>query len=66
MMMLRAARTFLVVMGIIWTLQGLGWLNWPQGSFMLAERQWAIYGGLTAMAGAGLLLIAARASRPRE
>ncbi len=66
MMMLRAAGTFLVVMGIIWALQGLGWLNWPRSSFMLAERQWAIYGGLTALAGASLLLVAARAGGPQE
>ncbi|QDH34804.1 hypothetical protein [Porphyrobacter sp. YT40] len=66
MTMLRATGTFLVVMGIVWALQGLGWLNWPRGSFMLSERQWAIYGTLTAMAGVGLLVIARRAGRPRE
>ena len=66
MMMLRAAGAFLVVMGIIWVLQGLGWLNWPRGSFMLAERQWAIYGGLAALAGTGLLLMAAHAGRRQD
>lgn len=55
MVMLRAAGMLLVVMGVIWALQGAGLLDWPAGSFMLADRSWKMRGLLTAAAGAGLL-----------
>jgi uncharacterized membrane protein YeaQ/YmgE (transglycosylase-associated protein family) len=55
MMMLRTAGVFLVVMGIIWALQGAGLLNWPASSFMLSQQKWVLYGALTAMVGAFLL-----------
>lgn len=55
MVMLRTAGMFLVVMGVIWALQGAGLLDWPADSFMLAERSWITRGLLTAAAGAGLL-----------
>jgi hypothetical protein len=55
MLMLRVTGIFLVVLGIIWTLQGLGVLTWPTGSFMLGERNWAVRGIGTAAAGAVLL-----------
>lgn len=55
MMMLRATGMFLVVMGVIWGLQGSGLLNWPADSFMLGERNWALRGFGTAAA--GLVLI---------
>ena len=55
MMMLRTAGVFLLVMGIIWALQGAGLLNWPARSFMIAQQRWVIYGALTAMVGALLL-----------
>ncbi|MCL9982032.1 MAG: hypothetical protein NBV60_02625 [Erythrobacter sp.] len=58
MVMLRGAGAFLCLMGLIWTLQGLGLLNWPANSFMIAQSQWVLYGALTAMLGAVLLLIA--------
>jgi hypothetical protein len=57
MVMLRASGALLCLMGAIWTLQGLGVLNWPPGSFMLAQTEWALYGGLTALVGALLLWI---------
>jgi len=63
MMMLRTAGVFLVVMGIIWALQGAGLLNWPASSFMLAQQQWVLYGALTAMVGALLLWWASRIRR---
>lgn len=37
----------LMLSGGLWTLQGLGVVMWPAESFMLAERQWALYGALT-------------------
>lgn len=39
---------FLAAIGAIWTLQGLGLLDWPPGSVMLAQGEWAVY-GLVAM-----------------
>lgn len=60
MMMLRAAGTFLAVMGIIWALQGTGVLNWPADSFMLAREEWVLYGALTALAGGALLWLSIR------
>jgi hypothetical protein len=37
----------LMLAGGLWTLQGLGLVMWPAESFMLADRQWALYGSLT-------------------
>ncbi|MCT2558696.1 hypothetical protein N0B51_06860 [Tsuneonella sp. YG55] len=42
----------LVLSGGLWALQGLGLVMWPAESFMLAERQWALYGTITAIIGA--------------
>lgn len=41
----------LVLSGGLWALQGLGIVMWPAESFMLAERQWALYGLITAVIG---------------
>ena len=41
-----------VLAGGLWTLQGLGLVMWPAESFMLAERQWAVYGAITVAIGA--------------
>lgn len=43
----------LLLAGGIWFLQGVGLLP---GSFMSGQFQWAVYGGLAAALGAGLLL----------
>ncbi|MEO6153715.1 MAG: hypothetical protein ABIT09_09745 [Croceibacterium sp.] len=55
-------RTVLTVLGValvlaggLWALQGLGLVMWPAESFMLAHRQWALYGAITVAI--GLLLI---------
>jgi hypothetical protein len=67
MMMLRAAGTFLAVMGVIWALQGAGVLNWPASSFMLSQPEWVLYGALTAFAGGALLWLSLRlGGRPRD
>jgi hypothetical protein len=58
--MLKAAGGFLLAMGIIWALQGAGLLDWPRGSFMIAQTEWVLYGALTALAGAAILWWAAR------
>lgn len=52
----------LILAGGLWALQGLGLVMWPADSFMLAERQWALYGALTFSIG---LLLFWRASRRR-
>ncbi len=49
-----------VVVGLFWVGQGTGLIMWPQESFMLAERQWAIYGAILAGIGAVLVWAARR------
>ncbi len=43
----------LIVAGGVWFMQGLGILA---GSVMSGQPQWAIYGGIAILLGAGLLL----------
>ncbi|MBX7540608.1 hypothetical protein [Qipengyuania sphaerica] len=52
----------LMLSGGLWTLQGLGIVSWPADSFMLAERQWALYGALTFLLG---LFLFRRGNRAR-
>ena len=52
---LRVFGLALLLSGGLWTLQGLGIVMWPADSFMLAEREWALYGAITAAVGALLL-----------
>ena len=47
----------LLLVGAVWIAQGLGFLP---GSFMTGQRQWALYGALTAGLGAFLLWLGAR------
>lgn len=49
-----------VVAGIIWTLQGLGYVG---GSFMTGATVWAIIGPVVALAGLVLLAVASRSRR---
>ena len=53
----------LMLSGGLWALQGLGLVMWPAESFMLAERQWALYGTITFLIGA---LLFWRGSRRRR
>jgi len=48
---------FLVALGCIWALQGLGLLNWPAGSFMLGDRGWVLRGAGAVAAGAALITL---------
>ncbi len=50
----------LVLMGLIWTMQGLGYLK---GSPMTSVTLWAIIGPVVALAG---VILAARALRARK
>jgi hypothetical protein len=43
----------LILAGGIWFIQGIGLLG---GSFMSGQAQWAIYGSIAILLGAGLLL----------
>lgn len=49
-----------IFMGLLWMAQGTGLLMWPASSFMLAQRQWALWGLLQAALGLVLLLRAGR------
>ncbi|KEO92404.1 hypothetical protein EH32_14180 [Erythrobacter litoralis] len=49
--------------GAFWALQGLGIVMWPPGSFMLAQREWALYGGIAAVIGALLIWAGSRIGR---
>jgi hypothetical protein len=56
---LRTIGVVLMLMGVIWFLQGV---NVLPGSFMTGQIQWAYYGGVAVIVGAGLLVMA---NRPR-
>ena len=49
-----------VLAGLIWTLQGLGYVG---GSFMSGATMWAIIGPVVALAGLVLIIIASRSRR---
>ena len=42
----RLVGLFALLMGLLWVGQGTGLIMWPQESFMLADRQWAINGAI--------------------
>lgn len=46
-----------LLVGCVWILQGI---NVLPGSFMTGQTKWAVYGGLLAIAGIGLLISANR------
>lgn len=50
----------LILMGILWVLQGLGLVMWPASSIMLANRTWVMNGALTIVAGIAFLFLARR------
>jgi hypothetical protein len=54
---LSIAGTLMVLMGIVWILQGF---NILPGSFMTGQIQWAVYGGIAVAAGIVLLVVANR------
>ncbi|PCG16103.1 MULTISPECIES: hypothetical protein [Sphingomonas] len=54
---LLAVGVMLTLTGLLWIGQGLGYVHWPESSFMLDQRQWANYGSI--VAAFGLLLILA-------
>jgi hypothetical protein len=48
------------VAGLVWTLQGLGYVG---GSFMSGATVWAVIGPLVALAGLALIAVAVRTRR---
>ena len=57
---LNIAGALLVLLGVIWFLQGI---NVLPGSFMTGQTRWAVYGGIALAAGVFLLLTANRRRR---
>jgi hypothetical protein len=51
------AGVLLVLMGGVWILQGI---NVLPGSFMTGQTKWAVYGGITAVIGIVLIVLARR------
>jgi hypothetical protein len=47
--------------GLVWTLQGLGYVG---GSFMSGATVWAVIGPLVALAGLALIVVGVRSRRP--
>ena len=45
----------IILVGVVWFLQGINVIG---GSVMTGQSQWAIYGGIAVLAGAGLLAFA--------
>jgi len=54
---LRIVGSVFILMGAVWFLQGI---NVLPGSFMTGQIEWAIYGGLSVVLGAGLVVLANR------
>jgi hypothetical protein len=52
--------SLMVLAGVIWFLLGI---NVLPGSFMTGQIRWAVYGGITFVAGIALLLLG---NRPRK
>jgi hypothetical protein len=58
--LLAAVGVAAVLAGLVWTLQGLGYVG---GSFMSGATVWAIIGPVVALAGIVLIVIASRSRR---
>ncbi len=58
-----AVGVLMTLMGLLWIGQGLGYVHWPQSSFMLDQRPWADRGAGLAVAGLLLILVARRVRR---
>ncbi|MEP7317011.1 MAG: hypothetical protein ABI667_09975 [Sphingomicrobium sp.] len=52
-----------LLMGLLWIGQGLGYVHWPQSSFMLDQRPWATRGAILAMIGAAMVFWGRRIAR---
>lgn len=59
-LILRILGVLALLMGLLWMGQGAGLIMWPASSFMLEQKIWILWGGVLALAGAGLLFVAQR------
>lgn len=57
-----ALAVLMTVAGVVWTLQGLGYVG---GSSMSGNETWAIIGPIFAGLGVALLIVTIRGPRPR-
>ncbi|WP_308814221.1 hypothetical protein [Sphingomonas sp. GV3] len=60
---LLAVGVMLALTGALWIGQGLGYVHWPESSFMLDQRIWADRGSAVAVFGLLLILVARRLPR---
>ena len=60
---LTALGVVMTLLGLLWIGQGLGYVHWPQSSFMLDQRPWADRGAALAVLGLVLILAARRLRR---
>jgi len=49
-----------LLMGLLWIGQGTGYIQWPETSFMIDQRIWALWGALLAVVGIVLIRIGRR------
>ena len=49
-----------LLVGLLWIGQGLGWIAWPQESFMINDSQWSWYGAAVAAVGIALIWFSRR------
>ena len=56
---MKVVGVLLLLMGTIWFLQGANVLTAGR-SFMIGDPRWEIYGGITALIGVALLVVAGR------
>ncbi|WP_294236247.1 hypothetical protein [uncultured Sphingomonas sp.] len=61
-----AIGVLLALTGALWIGQGLGYIHWPDESFMLGRSEWADRGAFVAVAGLLLILVARRLSKRRR
>jgi len=55
----------LLLAGLVWMGQGSGYFPYPRESFMISQVQWVYYGGITAVVGLVLIVLARRGGRGR-
>ncbi len=58
--LLTIAGIILLLAGLVWMGQGSGYFPYPAESFMIGEKQWIYYGGVTAAIGFVLIFFAQR------
>ncbi len=49
-----------VLIGLLWIGQGLGYVHWPESSFMLDRRPWALRGAILTVVGVVMMILARR------